>query len=400
MPVFWNYLPVTFRIPEPSGPGHSTQSTSTDASPVQSHGLPEPLTAPEEECMAMRQRMDVILAEMDVPPHCRTEFSTQEDEQLRAQGSTDYFLSSGDKIRFFFEKGVFDKKGNFLVPPEKAVNKIGHALHAHDPVFKSVTHSPKVQAVARSLGLQMPVVVQSMYIFKPHVGGEVSPHQDATFLYTEPLGRVLGMWIAVEDATLTNGCLWFIPGSHTNGVSRRMIRAPAGSAPGTSFLGSEPARDDSLFVPTPVRTGSLVLIHGEVVHKSEQNLSACSRQAYTFHLMEAAGTVWSPENWLDRALPAKPHPQRLHYSSLPPQAVLHSNVARLARGPRDRQQPLLGGYWALLPQNIGLSATLLPNTASSLKWIFSCKRVLGHSLLLGRTMTMIDKMPNKNKFPL
>lgn len=43
--------------------------------------------------------------------------------------------------------------------------------------------------------------------------------------------------------------------------------------------------------------GALVLIHGEVVHKSEQNLSDRSRQAYTFHLMDAADTVWSPENW-------------------------------------------------------------------------------------------------------
>lgn len=60
-----------------------------------------------------------------------------------------------------------------MVPPEKSINKIGHALHAHDPVFRSITHSPKVQALVRSLGLQMPVVVQSMYIFKqPHFGGE------------------------------------------------------------------------------------------------------------------------------------------------------------------------------------------------------------------------------------
>lgn len=48
----------------------------------------------------------------------------------------------------------------------------------------------------------------------------VSSHQDASFLHTEPLGRVLGVWLALEDATLENGCLWFIPGSHTGeGIS-------------------------------------------------------------------------------------------------------------------------------------------------------------------------------------
>lgn len=53
----------------------------------------------------------------------------------------------------------------------------------------------------------------------------VTSHQDATFLHTEPLGRVMGMWIALEDATENNGCLWFIPGSHK---SEQTVRPLAG----------------------------------------------------------------------------------------------------------------------------------------------------------------------------
>ncbi|XP_029693463.1 phytanoyl-CoA dioxygenase domain-containing protein 1 isoform X2 [Takifugu rubripes] len=173
---------------------------------------------------------------------------------LKMQGSADYFITSGDKIRFFFEKGVFDDKGEFTVPKHRSLNKVGHALHAYEPLYKRVTHSPKVQSIARTLGFARPVVLQSMYIFKqPGIGGEVMPHQDASFLNTEPLGRVMGMWIALEDATVDNSCLWFIPGSHKSGISRRMVRSPPGTFPLTDFIGREPEYDDGKFVAAPVK---------------------------------------------------------------------------------------------------------------------------------------------------
>ncbi|XP_073496161.1 phytanoyl-CoA dioxygenase domain-containing protein 1 isoform X2 [Phyllobates terribilis] len=261
-----------------------------------------------KECEAMKEEIGRIIQDMDVPPHCRTEFSTQQEEQLKAQGSADYFLHSGDKIRFFFEKGVFSDKGEFLVARERSVNKIGHALHAHNPIYKRVTHSPRIQEVGQRLGLVEPVIVQSMYIFKqPNIGGEVTPHQDATFLHTEPLGRIIGFWIAIEDANRENGCLWFIPGSHRAGISRQMVRTPPGSVPCTSFIGEERSYHDDQFVPAPVSKGGLVLIHGEVVHKSDLNSSPNSRHAYSFHVMESQNTTWSEENWLQPS-PELPFP--------------------------------------------------------------------------------------------
>ncbi|KAJ0047385.1 hypothetical protein NL108_002149, partial [Boleophthalmus pectinirostris] len=239
-------------------------------------------------------------------------------------GNADYFITSGDKIRFFFEKGVFDDKGRssetvqfkiyiyncrshmrflpfcageFVVPKNKSLNKVGHALHANEPLFKKITHSPRIQGIAKKMGLTRPVIVQSMYIFKqPGFGGEVTAHQDATFLYTEPLGRVMGVWIALEDATVNNGCLWFIPGSQKDGITRRMVRAPKGTYPLTNFIGQERTYEEDKFVPAPVKKGGVVLIHGEVVHQSNENKSENSRHVYTFHMMESQDTQWSPEN--------------------------------------------------------------------------------------------------------
>ncbi|XP_029692980.1 phytanoyl-CoA dioxygenase domain-containing protein 1-like [Takifugu rubripes] len=67
----------------------------------------------------LRQRMSAIVDETDVPEHCRIAFSTDQEEQVHKQGSADYFITSGDKIRFLFEKGVFDDKGVNRPTPRK-----------------------------------------------------------------------------------------------------------------------------------------------------------------------------------------------------------------------------------------------------------------------------------------
>ena len=252
----------------------------------------------DETVSRLRTRiLEVVQGYGDLSSQEAAVFTTNE----QSRDDDDYFLSSGGKISFFWEENSRDSHGNWRQSPEMSINKIGHALHDLDPVFEAVSYSPRVGDICRDLGLRRPKSVQSMYIFKqPRIGGEVSPHQDGTFLYTEPQS-VLGLWWALDDCSVTNGCLWVVPGSHKLPVSRKFRRKPAPSR-GTEFFPPEPVSFDLKgSVPVECPLGTLVLLHSALVHFSEENRSSHSRHAYTLHVVEGVPDVVYPEdNWLQR----------------------------------------------------------------------------------------------------
>ena len=195
----------------------------------------------------------------------------------------------------------------------------------------------KYVTLVHELGWIDPVVPQSMYIFKQaKIGGAVNSHQDSTFLYTTPRQSCLGLWLALDDATLQNGCLWVRPKSHREPVRRQFkrnvnyfgaeaIQEGSNVAQGDTSQpkmimetlvkdekipwegllpdGSDPPCEGLLragFVPVECKAGDLVCFPGELDHLSLPNTSDKARHTFQLHLVEGeeAGVTWAKTNWL------------------------------------------------------------------------------------------------------
>lgn len=252
-----------------------------------------------EDCARLQRRALELVDAFD-PCEVRSVFSTTRNEQL----DDTYFIESGDKIRFFLENDAFDDNGRLRQSKEHSLNKMGHAMHDLDPVFDAFSRTPELGEVARRVGFEDPAILQSMYIFKPpRIGGEVVCHQDSSYIYTEPESCV-GFWFALEDATLENGCMQFIPGAHRMPLKKRNYRRPDGRLV-TETLDETPWPEERR-IAAEAPAGTLVIFDGRAPHLSAANRSDRSRHAYTLHVIDRT-CHYPADNWLQRsaALPLR-----------------------------------------------------------------------------------------------
>jgi phytanoyl-CoA hydroxylase len=246
-------------------------------------------------CLGLRERA-IELARMHVPPPDQATVFTADGRALHA--AEQYFLTSGEAIRCFFEKDAFGDDGRLRSDAHLCLNKLGHAMHDLDPVFDAFSRTAALAAVADGIGMRDPRLLQSMYIFKQaRIGGEVVCHTDHTYLWTEP-ASVVGFWFAIDDATTENGCMWALPGGHRLPVKARSKLNAARTATVLEVFDPAPYPSDGL-VALEAKRGTLILLHGALPHRSGPNLSDKPRHAYTLHAIDGTADYLS-DNWLQR----------------------------------------------------------------------------------------------------
>lgn len=175
-----------------------------------------------------------------------------------------------------FEASVRDRLPE-MGPNERmdAVRKIG-VFEAHEPRLRALSqHAQLLRVVTRLLSDRTPEMFQDMALLKPpRIGREKPWHQDHAY-FDYPLDTpVVGVWIALDEATVENGCMQILPGRHTGPIihfKRRDWQICDREIMGTRS------------VAVPLKPGGLLLFDGKLPHGTPHNTSPHRRRALQFH---------------------------------------------------------------------------------------------------------------------
>ncbi|MBI3923415.1 MAG: phytanoyl-CoA dioxygenase family protein [Armatimonadetes bacterium] len=163
-------------------------------------------------------------------------------------------------------------------------------LCIHQPHFISPTmlefvkHPHTAQVLSRIIGPSVKCMQSMLFVKPPGFQGQAW-HQDEIYIPTRDRS-LTGGWIALDDATLENGCLWVLPGSHKEGYL--YPQRPHDLPEEFDFAMESHGFDESEEVPVEVKAGTVVFFNGYLLHRSRKNRSAsCYRRVLVNHYMNA-----------------------------------------------------------------------------------------------------------------
>lgn len=158
--------------------------------------------------------------------------------------------------------------------------------HRHSEQAKRWGLNARVMSVLEVLFGRPALMAQTMYYFKPPGAKGQGMHQDNFYLLAKP-ATCIAAWTAIDAATIDNGCLYVVPGSH-----RKNILCPADGAEGWLNYGDshiKPFPRDCTPVPLEVKRGATVFFSGNLIHGSGPNRTADrSRRTFIGHYIDQA----------------------------------------------------------------------------------------------------------------
>ncbi len=148
-----------------------------------------------------------------------------------------------------------------------------------DPFFQNFARTAKLLDHARGLLGPRVKVFRDQALFKPPRGQAKPLHQDQSYFLVDPVDDLVTAWIALDEATLENGCMTYVPGSHKHGIFPISSdpERPVHHIPDTGEL------DLPAAVPCPVPAGSVIFHHGCALHASADNNTDTWRKALILH---------------------------------------------------------------------------------------------------------------------
>lgn len=161
-----------------------------------------------------------------------------------------------------------------------------HQAHKFSPFLKSMLSQQSiVDVLTRVIGPNVKCM-QSMLFIKAAGKPGQAWHQDEDYIPTRDRSLV-GAWIAMDDATVENGCLWVIPGSHKHGILWPQY-AHADNSFDCAFQSYDFPYTDEDSVPVEVPKGSIVFFNGYLLHRSLPNKAKGGyRRCLVNHYMSA-----------------------------------------------------------------------------------------------------------------
>lgn len=183
-------------------------------------------------------------------------------------------------------------------PSLKTVRKLNDCTH--DPVFRAhASRQATLDLVEALLGPDLKVYGSQLFM-KPPGGVEKPYHQDSPYFPIEPMDLAT-CWVALDDVTVENGCMWVIPRSHTAGAYAHSEPWDLGGRIDMQI--PESKFDRNTEVPLTIPAGGCSFHHSLLLHSSRPNKMPHSRRGLATHYMSAKS------RWTDKS---KPCPDFLH----------------------------------------------------------------------------------------